>query len=222
MERVILEKIKEIFMEYPKIKFGFTKIDFSKYSKEYKCALIFAVPYSHRLSVKTYNEQLFEKSICDARIIIDEVVPKLEAVFKESRVKYFVPPTAQNNEDKLVAPFSFKYAAVNAGLGWIGKNDVLITENGPMQRLSAILLDADIKCGQPIKESRCPDKCTKCVSACPHKALKGVIWNIKSKRQEIVDYHLCNKKRSLFIEKLGRKSSCGLCLVSCPYGLQEK
>ena len=31
---------------------------------------------------------------------------------------------AQNNDEEFVAPFSYKYAAVNAGLGWIGKNDV--------------------------------------------------------------------------------------------------
>lgn len=34
----------------------------------------------------------------------------------EYNVKYYIPPVAQNNEIDLIAPFSFKFAAVKAGL----------------------------------------------------------------------------------------------------------
>jgi len=30
---------------------------------------------------------------------------------------------AQLSEETLIAPFSFKFAGVNASLGWIGKNE---------------------------------------------------------------------------------------------------
>lgn len=217
---MILNKIEEVFKKYPGTKFGFSKIDFSEYSDSYKCSLVFAVPYSQKISLSNYNEELFEKSICDAREIINDVIFELKDIFTLEKVKYFIPPVAQNDEISLLAPFSFKFAAVNAGLGWIGKNDVLITkENGPRQRLSAILLDYDLPCGKPIEKSLCLENCTSCVDACLHNALKNTTWNIKLKRSELIDYKLCNQKRSLFIKKIGRKSSCGLCLAACPIGL---
>lgn len=44
-------------------------------------------------------------------------------------MKYYIPPAAQNNEVDLIAPFSFKFAAVNVGLGWIGKTMLLLQSN---------------------------------------------------------------------------------------------
>lgn len=219
-DKLVSEEIHDIFNEYPQVLYGFSNIDFSKYSEEYKCALVFAVPYSEMMTLKTNNEEKFQAGIDAARGKIDEIISKLENMFCKNKIKYCVPPVAQSSENELIAPFSFKYAAVNAGLGWIGKNDVLITESyGPRQRLSAVLLDYDLPKGIPIIESRCSQQCNKCINVCPHKALTGFTWNINAKRREIIDYKLCNEKRSMFIEKLGRKSSCGLCMVVCPFGI---
>lgn len=89
-----------------------------------------------------------------------------------------LPPVAQQNEEDLLAVFSFKYAAVNAGLGWIVKNDVLIIEKyGPRVRLSAVLVDYPFETGRKITVSRCAS-CNRCVDICPHKALKGLNWDI--------------------------------------------
>lgn len=116
-------------------------------------------------------------------------------------------------------PFSFKFAGVNAGLGWIGKNGVLITEKyGPRVRLSAILIDYDLPIGTPIKKSKCPVECNICVNTCPHNALTGYEWNIYTKRADLINYKLCNQKRSLYLKAHNRKNSCGLCMVSCPIG----
>ena len=126
---------------------------------------------------------------------------------------------AQRNETELLAPFSFKTAAARAGLGWFGKNDVIITERyGPRVRLSAILIDESFIYGQPIIKSKCPDDCTACVDICPCKALKNHQWTLETDRSEIIDYHKCNRMRSACIKKLGRKSAVGLCVAVCPIG----
>lgn len=215
-------KIQQIFAGYPEVLYNYADISYSFFSKEYQSALIFAVPYEPQLTLDNYTEQGFEDSIRNARKKLEEILRKLEGVLTEEAVKYNIPPVAQQNEEELEAVFSFKYAAVNAGLGWIGKNDVLITERyGPRVRLSAVLIDAPFTYGSRIVESRCPEGCMKCVDICPHKALTGRTWDIRRLRSELIDYHLCNRKRSGYIEKHGRKNSCGLCMVVCPFGKKD-
>lgn len=214
------EKIQYLFSKYPSCIYGFTSISYSLYASQYQSALVFAVPYGEQLTVKKYTEERFERGIQDAKRLLEEILIQIEEILSEHTVKYYIPPVSQSNEEELVAPFSFKYAAVNAGLGWIGKNDVVITQKyGPRVRLSAILIDSQFAYGQKIIKNKCPDSCKKCVEICPYNALHDVKWNIDKLRNEIIDYKLCNQKRSLYIEKHGRKNACGLCMVACPIGI---
>ena len=217
---MIEEKIRQLLLQYPNVIYGFTSIAYSPYANKYKSALVLAIPYGEQLTVQNYTEEKFEKGIQEAKKVVDEILRKLEEMLNESKILYFIPPMAQNNEEELVAPFSYKYAAVNAGLGWIGKNDVVITERyGPRIRLGAILIDNEFTYGQKIVESKCPAICKKCVDICPYHALHNVMWNIDTLRDDIIDYRLCNQKRSLYIEKHGRKNACGLCMAACPFGV---
>ena len=220
MSLMVEEKIRHLFSQYPGSIYGFTSIAYSLYAREYKSALVFAVPYTEQFTIKNYTEEKFERGIKGAAKIVEEILVHIEEILNEHKAKYYIPPVAQNNEEELVAPFSFKYAAVNAGLGWIGKNDVVITEKyGPRVRLSAILIDSQFTYGQRITKSKCPDSCRKCVEICPYNALYDVKWDIDALRNDIIDYKLCNQKRSLYIEKHGRKNACGLCMVACPIGI---
>ena len=120
----------------------------------YRSALVFAVPYGEQITIKNYTEERFEKGIQDAKKVLEEISVQVEEMLNEHKVKYYVLPIAQSNEEELAALFSFKYAAVNAGLGWIGKNDVVITEKyGPRVRMSAILIDNQFTYGQRIVKS---------------------------------------------------------------------
>ena len=216
---MLVQKLQQIFAQTPEIIYGYTDISYSSFSNEYQSALVLAVPYEEQLTLERYTEEEFERSILNAKRKMEEILRSIEAVLKEEHIKYYIPPVAQQSEEELVAVFSFKYAAVNAGLGWIGKNDVLITEKyGPRVRLSSVLIDYPFTNGIKMTESKCPDDCTKCVDICPYKALSGAKWNIKTQRNELIDYHLCNRQRSAYIEKHGRKNACGLCMVACPFG----
>lgn len=218
---MVAKKIQQIFDKVPEVKYGYTDISYSSFSEEYRSALVFAVPYEEQLNLDSYTEERFENSILNARNKLEIILKDIEIVLKEECIKYYIPPVAQQNEEDLLAVFSFKYAAVNAGLGWIGKNDVLITEKyGPRVSLSAVLVDYPFETGRKITESRCAS-CNRCVDICPHKALKGLNWDINALRNSLIDYHLCNQKRSAYIEKHGRKNACGLCMVVCPFGMGE-
>ena len=213
---LIIEKMKS----YPSTILGITNVSYSNYFNQYKCALVLAVPHKEIISLNNYSEEKFEAVLCATREQINEIISDLLNIFQKYNIQYNVPPIAQTNEESLIAPFSFKYAAVNSGIGWIGKNGVLITkEYGPRIRLSAILVNYDLPIGKPISQSMCNDKCFLCIDACPHKALTGIQWDISTLREELIDYKLCNFKRSLYLKKHGRKNACGFCMVVCPLGL---
>ena len=212
---MIEKNIHNIFLKYPEVIYGFTNIAYSEYVSTYKSALVFAVPYGEQFTIETYSEEKFEKGIQDAKKVSEKILTQLQKMLDEYNVKYYIPPVAQNNEVYLTAPFSFKFAAVNAGLGWIGKNDVVITKQyGPRVRLSVILINEIFVYGNKILKSNCPENCKKCVDVCPHKALHNVQWNINSLRSD----RLCNEKRSIYLKTHGRKNACGLCMVACPFG----
>ena len=213
-------EIVKIFEKYPDVLFGFSNTSFSEYRNQYKCCIVFAVPHSKALNLNTYTEKSFEALIIEARNTVGHIQDDLRLLFDTLKIKFEIPPMAQSSEETLIAPFSFKFAAVNAGLGWIGKNDVLITDKyGPRLRLAAVLVDYDLPFGSPVTNSRCPVDCLDCVKACPCHALSGNQWSITSHRSELIDYFLCNKMRSAYIKTHNRKNSCGLCFVSCPFGL---
>ncbi len=216
----MLEKeIRGLFSGYPDILYGFTDISYCSYKESFRSALVFAVPYGEQLTPADYTEERFEQGIQAAKGRLETVVDEIEGILQKHRVKYWIPPVAQVNETELRALFSFKTAAAHAGIGWFGKNDVIITERyGPRVRLSAILIDEVFEYGKPFIAGRCPDDCTKCIDICPCKALKNRQWSVGTDRSEIIDYQKCNRMRSSFIKKLGRKNACGLCLAACPFG----
>ena len=220
---MVEKEIREVFSEHPDILYGFTDISYCSFKESCRSALVLAVPYGEQLSADDYTEERFERGIQTAKGRLESVAAEIGQILQKHQVKYWIPPAAQENETELRALFSFKTAAARAGIGWFGKNDVIITERyGPRVRLSAVLIDEVFAYGRPVTAGRCPDDCTKCIDICPCKALKNRQWTIGTDRSEIIDYQKCNRMRSAFIPKLGRKNACGLCLAVCPFGRSEQ
>ena len=220
---MVEKEIREVFSEHPDILYGFTDISYCSFKESYRSALVLAVPYGEQLSADDYTEERFERGIQTAKGRLESVAAEIGQILQKHQVKYWIPPAAQENETELRALFSFKTAAARAGIGWFGKNDVIITERyGPRVRLSAVLIDEIFAYGRPVTVGRCPDDCTECIDICPCKALKNRQWTIGTDRSEIIDYQKCNRMRSAFIPKLGRKNACGLCLAVCPFGRSEQ
>ncbi len=216
--KALQEKINQIFKDTNMI-MGFSKIDHGRFMGEYRSALVFAVPYTHQLSKRNYRESLFHEGILGARQILEKKVEEIEGLLKAEGVKYYIPEVAQKDDGRFRAEFSFKDAAAEAGIGWFGKNDVIITEKyGPRVRLSAILIDQEFDYPEAYQRSQCPEQCDKCVQVCPAHALLNVVWEKGMTRDDVVDIKRCNGVRSAFYEKLGRWGECALCLAVCPYG----
>ena len=114
----------------------------------------------------------------------------------------------------------YKTIATRAGVGWIGKCALLISNAyGSAIRLSCILTDAPFKTASPINESKCGG-CTSCTKACPAGAVKGNLWTVNVDRDELIDASLCRKTaRERAYLGFGRSdvTICGKCIEVCPH-----
>ena len=111
---------------------------------------------------------------------------------------------------------SHKAVARLAGLGWIGKNILLVNPRfGPRLRFATVLTDLDLEADAPI--GRDCGGCTRCRDACPAGAIKGVIAKpYPETREECVDLEACSARLKEFASELG-KDICGVCIRVCPF-----
>lgn len=112
-----------------------------------------------------------------------------------------------------------KTVATRAGIGWIGKSALLVTEKyGSMIRLSSILTDAPLDAANPINKSKCGE-CMICAGACPAGAVSGKIWEFGLYCDEFFNPDKCRKTaRERTIQGFGGEITlCGKCIEICPY-----
>ena len=84
-----------------------------------------------------------------------------------------------------------KTVATRAGISWIGKSALLVTnEYGSALRLSSILTDAPLSISHPINKSRCGD-CMICTNACPADVVSGKLWEVGLYCDEFFDPVKC-------------------------------
>ena len=118
--------------------------------------------------------------------------------------------------ERHLGTISHKLVAHLAGMGWIGKNCLLITpEHGPRIRLATILTDAPLPVGTSLPD-HCGD-CTECIDACPVHAFTGVAFDASESREVRYDAHRCWQYLESRKVSLG-EGRCGLCILVCPYG----
>ncbi|MCF8061331.1 MAG: hypothetical protein K9M82_02340 [Deltaproteobacteria bacterium] len=119
-----------------------------------------------------------------------------------------------------------KDAAVHAGLGVIGKNNLLITPPfGPRVRLRALFLDRDLEPARPLEYAPCMACEAPCIRACPQKAFP----------QGIYERSLCSRQMDRDVAR--RKPApepapgepqrgwihyCRRCELACPAGWADR
>jgi epoxyqueuosine reductase len=102
---------------------------------------------------------------------------------------------------------SHKHIAWAAGLGWIGRNNLLVNEQfGSRIRLVTILADIPLVISSPaIKDC---GSCLDCLSLCPAGAIKV--------RQEEFDHLRCYEQLRTFAKTLHLSHNiCGVCIKAC-------
>jgi epoxyqueuosine reductase len=158
---------------------------------------------------------------------LDDVVGRIAAELSaQGIVCEGVPATYHDAEldeqyqATLTCPLSHKLVATRAGLGWIGRTDLLVSRRfGPRVRLASIVTTRPLRTEQPITESQC-DSCRICVELCPAQAANGHAWYAGALREEFFDAFKCRDYcRRISLKRLGKCISlCGKCVSVCPLG----
>jgi epoxyqueuosine reductase QueG len=128
------------------------------------------------------------------------------------------PTTEDFDAVRLRAGLSHKIAATRSGLGWIGKNALVITKAcGSAIRLTTVLTDAPLETDHPLDKSKC-GPCSACVEICPAHAPSGTNWHLGLNRDDFFDAFACCRKATEFCEREGIDSTiCGICIEACPW-----
>ena len=119
--------------------------------------------------------------------------------------------------------FSRKPWAVEAGLGWRGKNSVVINENiGSFFFIGVLILNLDLDYDKPLERERC-GSCRICIDSCPTSAINS---------NRTIDARRCIANLTIgnrgpipeeIIPLMGRKLySCDICQDVCPWNKNAK
>jgi len=141
-----------------------------------------------------------------------------------------IPASMTIDREKCAGHASHKAFAWASGLGWIGRNALLINPKyGPDLRLATVLTDMPLKPGSPIKNG-CGE-CRLCVLSCPAKVLTHSKFDVRpARRDEILDAEGCLTRLERNKSNLARDSLtspyaatiCGVCIKVCPVAKRGK
>ena len=104
--------------------------------------------------------------------------------------------------------------AVKAGLGFWGKNGMVIsTKLGSYFNIGLLLVDIVLPYTSPIQD-KCPDDCQLCLDACANNAIGSPM--------DCASYHT-QKKSAPTLEKInGQIYGCDICQACCPFNIKAE
>ena len=127
------------------------------------------------------------------------------------------------------APLQERYLAAVAGLGWIGKNGMLVNKQfGSYVYIGTLLLNAAVESVPPLQVKSCCGSCTRCIEACPTQAIVGnaVVDARRCWSYKTIEAHTCEKdESSTGGENFGTPKyifGCDICQDVCPWNKKAK
>jgi len=151
---------------------------------------------------------LYKHHYREANELLDSVAFRLAARIEDWGYRALAVAASQTIDwRKQTAHLSHKKVAVQAGLGWLGRNNLLVTpQHGARVRLVTVLTNMPLRTDRPLKEG-C-GTCHDCLAVCPAGAI--------GERQEDFDHQACFEQLRHFAKKenIGYYI-CGLCQKAC-------
>lgn len=146
----------------------------------------------------------------------DIIPPKLKQIveFIEEQVGHLIP----NRYYTDTGPILERELAQRAGLGWIGKNSMLINPQvGSAFFLAEILLGIELEPDEPFPTDHC-GTCTRCIDACPTQC---ILPNRTLDAQRCISYLTIENKDKIPEELRDQMQNwifgCDICQSACPW-----
>ncbi|MBU1062129.1 MAG: hypothetical protein KJ952_05380 [Candidatus Omnitrophica bacterium] len=143
-----------------------------------------------------------------ANMALDQIAFRITGFIQSKGYRALPVPASQILDwEKQNAHLSHKEIARLAGLGFIGRNNLLVNPKfGSRIRLVSILTDMPLKIDMPL-EIDCGD-CKACIEVCPAGAIK--------ENKEDFDHMRCYEKlREFRRKKIVDQFICGVCVKAC-------
>ncbi len=143
-------------------------------------------------------------------MLLDQIGLKLSSFIQEEGFKALPIPASQIIDwEKQRAHLSHKEIAKEAGLGWIGRSNLLVNPRfGSRVRFASILTDMELPPDSAVA-GNCGE-CRRCLEVCPAGAIK--------EKKEDFDYAACFEKlRTFRKEGLTNQYICGVCVKACSF-----
>ena len=159
-----------------------------------------------RIARYAYGEDYHEK--------IKRMLFALIAAIKEDYPDFEAKPCVDT------VPISDKYWAYRSGLGWIGKNTLLVTPNmGSMVNIGELVTTAPFDHYDRPIPNRCGD-CTLCLKTCPNHALADTLDCRRCNAYNTIE----NRSETLppDLRLNGYAFGCDCCQQVCPYNIQAE
>jgi epoxyqueuosine reductase QueG len=176
--------------------------------------------HENEVTIKIYHHHIYST----VRDHLDRITGALASEIEQNGYRaYPVPSTGAYDQTRLAALISHKLAASLAGLGWIGKNALLISnKHGPRVRWATVLTDAPLSSTAQASKglARC-GSCTLCVDLCPINAFTGDEFDASVPVDERFNRRECDEYLSERTGPLG-VPICGICVYVCPHGWSLK
>lgn len=121
------------------------------------------------------------------------------------------------------APVMERQWAQKSGLGWLGKNSLLLNRNmGSFFFLAELIIDLELEPDVPLARDYC-GSCTRCIDACPTEAIvqPGVVDGSRC-----ISYFTIELKEAIPAEEKGKFENwifgCDICQDVCPWNRFSK
>ena len=218
------EQLKKLILDLGADLFGFVDMTNVK-TDDFLIDATFLAKFPYAISIaKKLSEAVLEEIIDHPtklyfhhyrtiNMFLDQLATKIASQIEKAGYLALPIPAAQIVDwQNQKAHLSHKRIAEAAGLGWIGRNNLLVTpEYGAQIRLVTILTDLPISNSTfrtPHSELKYCADCFECIAVCPAQAIK--------EKKEDFDHIKCFEKLKEF-KKKGYPSQyiCGVCVKAC-------
>jgi len=218
-KEVNYHKLKEWVLAQGIALFGVAEIrpfrkDFLELSKKLTEAFESGVSMAVRLSDAVLEEiedrptQLYFHHYRQANVFLDRVAFGLAHLIQKMGYHALPIPASQIIDwENQKGHLSHKKVAQEAGLGWMGRNNLLVNPiHGACVRLVTVLTDLPLSHDTPLEEG-CGE-CRRCIVVCPAGAIK--------ERQQDFEHLKCFEQLCLFKKRdhIGQYI-CGVCVKAC-------